>query len=192
MATLKANLMSSRPADRARANLILSPVSVQSRLNSQQGISFSEFSYQLLQAYDFLWLHQNAGCTVQIGGSDQWGNIVAGIDLINRTAHGGQATPLASEDEDIPQKGFGITTPLLTTASGEKFGKSAGNAVWLDRSLTSVFDFYQFFLRVPDADVGRYLKLFTLLPLSTIEEALVEHAVRVRAILITSSVYYRR
>ncbi|KZV76760.1 hypothetical protein PENSPDRAFT_622202 [Peniophora sp. CONT] len=162
----------------ARVNAMLARESVQSRLNSQQGISFSEFSYQLLQAYDFLWLHQNTGCTVQVGGSDQWGNIVAGIDLINRTAHGGQVTPSTSEAEDAPQKGFGITTPLLTTASGEKFGKSAGNAVWLDRSLTSVLDFYQFFLRTPDADVGRYLKLFTLLPLQTIEEALAEHAKR--------------
>lgn len=97
-----------------------------------------------------------------------------------------------SEEEDARQKGFGITTPLLTTASGEKFGKSAGNAVWLDRSLTSVLDFYQFFLRAPDADVGRYLKLFTLLPLSTIEEALAEHAVSPRTIYTIGLALYRR
>lgn len=111
--------------------------SVQSRLKSQQGISFAEFSYQLLQAYDFLSLNKRAGCTIQIGGSDQWGNIIAGIELINRTTN--SSTSGTSEGD----RGFGITTPLLTTATGEKFGKSSGNAVWLDESFTSVFDFYQ-------------------------------------------------
>ena len=111
--------------------------SVQSRLDSNQGISFSEFSYQLLQAYDFLTLFQRTGCTIQIGGSDQWGNIVAGIDLINRI------NGSFEDDNAALQKGFGITTPLLTSSTGEKFGKSAGNAVWLDNTMTSVLDFYQ-------------------------------------------------
>ena len=111
--------------------------SVQARLGSQQGISFTEFTYQLLQAYDFLTLHRNLGCTIQIGGSDQWGNIIAGIELINRA----NAAPGAPDG--ALEKGFGITTPLLTTASGQKFGKSAGNAVSLNEDDTSVFDFYQ-------------------------------------------------
>lgn len=108
--------------------------SVRTRLDSSAGISFTEFTYQLLQAYDFYHLHSAFGCTVQIGGSDQWGNIVAGLELINRL------NPSKSSED---QKTFGITTPLLTSASGEKFGKSAGNAIWLDPKLTSVFDFYQ-------------------------------------------------
>ncbi|EIM82995.1 uncharacterized protein STEHIDRAFT_102490 [Stereum hirsutum FP-91666 SS1] len=154
----------------ARVNSMIARDSVQARLNSQQGISFAEFSYQLLQAYDFLTLNQKMGCTIQVGGSDQWGNIISGIELINRTMSG-----LAENDTSGPEKGFGITTPLLTTSSGEKFGKSAGNAVWLDESMTSVFDFYQFFVRTADEDVLRYLKLFTLLPLSEIEAIMEKH-----------------
>ena len=110
---------------------------MQARLTSQQGISFTEFTYQLLQAYDFLTLHRDLGCTIQLGGSDQWGNIIAGIELINRA----NAAPGAPEA--VTDKGFGITTPLLTTASGQKFGKSAGNAISLNEEETSVLDFYQ-------------------------------------------------
>ena len=116
--------------------------SVQSRLNSNQGISFAEFTYHLLQAYDFVALHKETGCTIQIGGSDQWGNIVAGIELINKANDVGAGTTESQEENSI-QKGFGITVPLLTTSTGEKFGKSAGNAVWLDESMTSILDFYQ-------------------------------------------------
>ncbi|THH20427.1 hypothetical protein EW146_g932 [Bondarzewia mesenterica] len=162
----------------ARVNSMITRESVQSRLNSQQGISFSEFSYQLLQAYDFLSLNKLLGCTIQVGGSDQWGNIVAGIELINRTTN---TAPDADGSPSVKDKGYGITTPLLTTSTGEKFGKSAGNAVWLDNTLTSVFDFYQamqYFLRTTDEDVGRYLRLFTLIPLSKIEEIVWEHHVR--------------
>ncbi|KAI0028140.1 hypothetical protein K488DRAFT_80826 [Vararia minispora EC-137] len=146
----------------ARVNSMLARESVQSRLKSNQGISFAEFSYQLLQAYDFMTLFQRAGCTIQIGGSDQWGNIVAGIDLISRTNSGinGGATS---------EKVFGLTTPLLTTSAGEKFGKSAGNAIWLDETMTSVLDFYQFFMKTADEDVERFLKLFTLISLQKIE-----------------------
>ncbi|KAA1473928.1 hypothetical protein DENSPDRAFT_904004 [Dentipellis sp. KUC8613] len=154
----------------ARVNGMLARESVQSRLNSQQGISFAEFSYQLLQAYDFVVLNKREGCTIQIGGSDQWGNIVAGIDLISRTH------PETEQSEaSATEKGFGITVPLLTTASGEKIGKSAGNAVWLNDSLTSVFDFYQYFLRTTDEDVERLLKLFTLVPLEKVEEVMQIH-----------------
>lgn len=109
--------------------------SVRARLDSKQGISFTEFTYQLLQAYDFHYLHRNLSCTIQVGGSDQWGNITAGLELIGRldAVDGVVGAPPA----------FGLTTPLLTTSTGEKFGKSAGNAVWLDPDMTSVFDFYQ-------------------------------------------------
>lgn len=143
--------------------------SVKARLASQHGISFTEFTYQLLQAYDFYYLNKHHRCTIQVGGSDQWGNIVAGIELIGKLSPGNVAQSGASEGA------FGLTTPLLTTPSGEKFGKSAGNAVWLDENLTSVFDFYQYFLKSPDAAVPTYLKLFTFLPLSRIAEIVETH-----------------
>ena len=125
----------------ARISAMIGRESVKARLNSQQGISFTEFTYQLLQAYDFYHLHKHHGCSIQIGGSDQWGNIVAGLELIAKTTASGEESPNV----------FGITTPLLTTSTGEKFGKSAGNAVWLDSGLTSIFDFYQ----VRDASVHK-------------------------------------
>jgi tyrosyl-tRNA synthetase len=134
--------------------------SVKNRLNTDQGISFTEFSYQLLQAHDFSHLYSTHDCRVQLGGSDQWGNIVAGIDLIRRThsapdmASGkkeeGQSHRSAREQGILGERlgqgkgeAYGLTIPLLTTSSGEKFGKSAGNAVWLDEGRTSVSDFYQ-------------------------------------------------
>lgn len=116
--------------------------SVKSRLSSEHGISFTEFSYQLLQAYDYYVLYRDHGCRLQIGGSDQWGNITAGLELIRRA----KSEPLDEWSSNISkEKGpaYGMTMPLLLTSSGEKFGKSAGNAVWLDPELTSVFDFYQ-------------------------------------------------
>src|SRR6266436_4644561 len=109
--------------------------SVRSRMESQKGVSFTEFTYQLLQAFDFFWLHKNFDCSIQVGGSDQWGNILAGLEMINRENMGPLAGPKLVEE-----KGFGLTTPLLTTASGQKFGKSAGNAIWLDEQMTSAFD----------------------------------------------------
>jgi tyrosyl-tRNA synthetase len=112
--------------------------SVQTRLASQQGISFTEFTYQLLQAYDFYVLNQQEGCAIQIGGSDQWGNILAGIELINKLNNQRNDSVMKEKVE-----AFAVTTPLLTTPSGQKFGKSAGNAVALDEKVTSVFDFYQ-------------------------------------------------
>ncbi|KAF8200785.1 tyrosine-tRNA ligase [Pholiota molesta] len=152
-----------------RVNTMLNRESVSARLNAQQGLSFTEFTYQLLQAYDFYHLHKHFGCTIQVGGSDQWGNIVAGLELI------GKLNAPTSSDESSLGEAFGITTPLLTTSTGEKFGKSAGNAVWLDSTLTSVFDFYQYFLKVTDADVGKYLKLFTLIPPKEIHELVAAH-----------------
>ncbi|MGB3543481.1 tyrosine--tRNA ligase [Rubrivirga sp.] len=119
--------------------------SVKRRLESEVGLSFTEFSYQLLQAYDFLYLHENHGCTVQIGGSDQWGNITAGTDLVRRM--GGKA--------------HGLVQPLVTNASGTKFGKTESGTVWLDAERTSPYRFYQFWLGTDDRDVENYLKWFT-------------------------------
>lgn len=112
----------------------LVPASVKARLDSEQGISFTEFTYQLLQAYDFYELNKKVNCTIQIGGSDQWGNILGGVDLINK---------MAESSQGLRDKAFGITTPLLTTSGGLKFSKSTGNAVWLDRKMSSFLDFYQ-------------------------------------------------
>ncbi|KAJ3567172.1 hypothetical protein NP233_g6537 [Leucocoprinus birnbaumii] len=151
-----------------RVNTMLNRESVRARLESQQGLSFTEFTYQLLQAYDFYYLHKHHNCSIQVGGSDQWGNILAGLELIGR--YDAQSGSLALEPS-----AYGLTTPLLTTSTGEKFGKSAGNAVWLDPGLTSVFDFYQYFLKVTDDDVEKYLKLFTLLPRATITELVEAH-----------------
>jgi len=120
----------------------------------ERGLSFLEFNYQLLQAYDFLQLHQRHGVTLQIGGDDQWGNLVAGIDLVRRKA---QHTVYA------------MTIPLLTTATGAKMGKTAKGAVWLDADMLPPFDFYQYWINVDDRDVGRFLKLYTTLPLEECE-----------------------
>jgi tyrosyl-tRNA synthetase len=120
----------------------------------EKGLSFIEFNYQLLQAYDFLVLHRRHGCTLQVGGDDQWGNILAGTDLIRRVEQ---------------QEAFALTFPLIQTASGAKMGKTAAGAIWLDAELTSVFDFYQYFVNVDDRDVGRFLRLFTFLPMPEVE-----------------------
>jgi len=134
--------------------------SVKSRLErANEGISYTEFSYMLLQAMDFLRLAQNEGCLLQIGGSDQWGNIVSGIDLIRR--HTGESA-------------FAFTMPLVTKADGTKFGKSAAGAVWIDPKKTSPYAFYQFWLNTADADVVKFLKLFTFLTQDEIENLEVE------------------
>jgi tyrosyl-tRNA synthetase len=138
-----------------RMGTMLGKESVRARLESEVGMSYCEFSYQLLQAYDFLHLQETEGCRIQIGGSDQWGNITAGVDLI-RKLRGVEA--------------FGLTFPLICDSSGQKFGKSEGNAIYLDANRTSYYDFYQFFIRTEDADVIRFLKVFTFLPLGEIEE----------------------
>ncbi len=138
-----------------RIGTMLGKESVRTRLESEAGMSFTEFSYQLLQAYDFMHLFDTENCVLQIGGSDQWGNITAGIDLIHKL-RGGQA--------------YGLSIPLVLDSSGQKFGKSAGNAVYLSAAKTSIYDFYQFFIRTADDKVVELLKIFTFLPLSEITE----------------------
>jgi tyrosyl-tRNA synthetase len=138
-------------------NYMLQKESVKARM--EEGISYTEFSYMLLQSYDYLELFRSHGVKLQMGGSDQWGNITAGVELIRRTM-GGEA--------------HALTAPLVTTSSGAKFGKSEGNAIWLDAQLTSPYQFYQFWMHVDDRDVGRYLRYFTLLPRSEIES--LDHA----------------
>ena len=130
-------------------NRMLSFESVKSRIDREQSLSFLEFNYMILQAYDFLEIHRRHGCLLQMGGSDQWGNIVNGIDLTRRVA-----------DAQI----FGLTTPLLTTSDGKKMGKSQGGAIWLNSDLLSPYEFWQFWRNTTDADVGRFLKLYTELP----------------------------
>jgi tyrosyl-tRNA synthetase len=131
-------------------NRMLSFESVKSRLDREQSLSFLEFNYMILQAYDFLEINRRYGCLLQMGGSDQWGNIVNGIDLTRRVL-----------DHEI----YGLTSPLLTTSDGRKMGKSAGGAVWLNAEMLSPYAFWQFWRNTTDADVGRFLKLYTELPL---------------------------
>ncbi|WP_420859951.1 tyrosine--tRNA ligase [Marivivens marinus] len=130
-------------------NRMLSFESVKSRLDREQSLSFLEFNYMILQAYDFLELNRRYGCLLQMGGSDQWGNIVNGIDLTRRVL-----------DHEI----YGLTSPLLTTSDGKKMGKSADGAVWLNADMRSPYEFWQFWRNTTDADVGRFLKLYTELP----------------------------
>ena len=134
-------------------NVMLQKESVQARLDA--GLSYTEFSYMLLQAYDFLHLYRERQCTLQVGGSDQWGNITAGVDLIRRVENG---------------EAHGLVAPLVTMASGQKFGKSDAGAIYLDPALTSPYKFYQFWINVDDRDVERYLKLFTLMSKDEIAE----------------------
>ena len=135
-------------------NRMLSFDSVRLRLDREQNLSFLEFNYMLLQAYDFLELHRRHGCLLQMGGSDQWGNIVNGVDLTRRVA-GAEV--------------FGLTSPLLTTADGRKMGKTAQGAVWLNAEMLSAYEFWQYWRNTMDADVGRFLRLFTELPLDEID-----------------------
>ncbi len=135
-------------------NRMMTMDSVKTRLDREQPLTFLEFNYMLLQSYDFLQLHQREGCELQIGGSDQWGNIVNGVDLTRRVA-GNQV--------------FGLTSPLLTKADGSKMGKTATGAVWLSPNMTSPYDFWQFWRNTMDEDVGKFLKLFTELPVNECE-----------------------
>jgi tyrosyl-tRNA synthetase len=136
-------------------NRMIKAESVKSRMESEDGLTFIEFNYMLLQAYDFMQLAKSHDCLLQMGGSDQWGNIVAGIDLIRRT---------------LRKQAFGMTFPLITTASGIKMGKTHKGAVWLDAERFSPYEYYQFWVNCDDADVVRFLKLFTFLPLDQIAE----------------------
>ncbi len=136
-------------------NRMMTMDSVKTRLEREQPLTFLEFNYMLLQSYDFLQLHQREGCALQIGGSDQWGNIVNGVDLVRRVT-----------GEQV----FGITSPLLTKADGSKMGKTASGAVWLSPDRTSPYDFWQFWRNTMDEDVGKFLKLFTELPIEKCDE----------------------
>jgi len=135
-------------------NRMIKAESYKMRLDSEDGLSFIEFNYMVLQAYDFLELRKRHNCCLQMGGSDQWGNIVAGIDLIRRVEG---------------KNAFGITFPLITTASGAKMGKTAAGAVWLDPERTSPYDYFQFWVNTDDRDVARFLALFTFLPMAEVE-----------------------
>ena len=136
-------------------NYMVAKESIKRRLEQEEGISFTEFSYLLLQSYDFLKLYEQYGCVLQLGGSDQWGNITAGIDLIRRFCSG---------------KAYGLVFPLLATSSGVKFGKTESGTVWLDPELTSPYRFYQFWFNTDDRDVVQYLKFFTLLTQEQVQE----------------------
>ncbi|MBY6134634.1 tyrosine--tRNA ligase [Nocardioides marinus] len=135
-------------------NRMLSFESVKSRLDREQSLSFLEFNYMILQAYDFMELNRRYGCILQMGGSDQWGNIVNGIDLTRRV---------------IDHEVYGLTSPLLTTSDGRKMGKSQGGAIWLNGEMLSPYEFWQFWRNTTDADVGRFLKLYTELPVEECE-----------------------
>jgi len=142
-------------------NYMMSKDSVKKRLEGDNGMSFTEFTYQLVQGYDFYWLYQNKNCKVQMGGSDQWGNITTGTEIIRRKI-GGEA--------------FAFTCPLITKSDGGKFGKTEKGNVWLDANKTSPYQFYQFWLNASDEDATKWIKIFTLLEPSVIEGLIAEHA----------------
>mgnify|MGYP006268904593 FL=1 len=142
-------------------NYMMSKDSVKKRLEGDNGMSFTEFTYQLVQGYDFYWLYQNKNCKVQMGGSDQWGNITTGTEIIRRKT-GGEA--------------FAFTCPLITKADGGKFGKTEKGNVWLDPTKTSPYQFYQFWLNASDEDAKKWIKIFTLLEPSVIEGLIAEHS----------------
>lgn len=143
-------------------NYMMAKDSVKKRLSSdaKEGMSFTEFTYQLVQGYDFLYLYQNHDCSLQMGGSDQWGNITTGTELIRRIGGG---------------KGFALTCPLITKADGTKFGKTEGGNVWLDAERTSPYKFYQYWLNTSDEDAEKYIKIFTFLNQKEVEDLVAEH-----------------
>lgn len=144
-------------------NYMMAKDSVKKRLSSEsrEGMSFTEFTYQLLQGYDFLYLYEHKGCTLQMGGADQWGNITTGSELIRRI---------------LGKEAFALTCPLITKADGGKFGKTEKGNIWLDPQRTSPYQFYQFWLNVSDADAEKYIKIFTMLGKEEIDEAIARHA----------------
>ena len=144
-------------------NYMMAKDSVKKRLNGEarDGLSFTEFTYQLLQAYDFLYLFQHKGCKLQMGGSDQWGNITTGAELIRRT---------------LGEEVYALTCPLITKADGGKFGKTESGNVWLDARYTSPYKFYQFWLNVSDDDAAKYIKIFTMLTKEEIDSLIAAHA----------------
>jgi tyrosyl-tRNA synthetase len=147
-------------------NMMVAKDSVRARLEGEAGLSYTEFSYMLLQSYDFYWLRREMGCELQVGGSDQWGNITAGTDLIRKK---------------MQAPCWGLTFPLITKADGTKFGKTESGAVWLDPARTSPYRFYQFFINTEDAMISPYLRKFTLLPRAEIEALEAQHAAKPEA-----------
>ncbi len=141
-------------------NYMMAKDSVKKRIESENGISYTEFTYQLIQGYDFYWLYKNKNCKIQMGGSDQWGNIVTGTELIRRI-DGGEA--------------YAFTCPLIKKADGGKFGKTEKGNVWLDAAKTSPYQFYQFWLNASDEDAMGWIKIFTLMPTAEIETLITEH-----------------
>jgi tyrosyl-tRNA synthetase len=153
---------------RITVNYMMSKDSVKKRLSGEEGtegMSFTEFTYQLIQGYDFYHLNKHHNCLLQMGGSDQWGNITTGTELVRRMNVG----------KDDTSKAFALTTPLITKADGSKFGKSEGGNVWLDADKTSVYKFYQFWLNSSDVDAEKYIKIFTFLDKDTIEQLIATH-----------------
>lgn len=150
-----------------RINQMLARDSVKSRLSTEQGLGFNEFTYQILQAYDFYHLNKNHQVDIQVGGNDQYGNIVAGVDLISRM----KKVKAFNKDRDA----YGITVPLLTTSAGVKFGKSAGNAIFIDKELTPSYQIYQFMYNTTDEDVQKFMYKFSLLPLNVIDKIISKH-----------------
>lgn len=159
-----------------RMGALLAKDTVKTRMESPDGMSLAEFFYPVLQAWDWWYMYETKGIQLQIGGADQYGNITSGVDAVKYVmkTHPYQLVQEKIANDELPEP-MGFTVPLLTTASGEKFGKSAGNAVWLDKDMTSVFDLYGYFVGTPDTDVERLLKLLTFLPMSTIEATMAEH-----------------
>lgn len=152
---------------RITVNYMMAKDSVKKRLSTDgDGMSFTEFTYQLIQGYDFYYLHKHYNCKLQMGGSDQWGNITTGTELVRRM----------NVDTAEESKAFALTCPLITKADGSKFGKSEGGNVWLTADKTSVYKFYQFWLNTTDADAEKYIKIFTFLEQQTIEALVAEHA----------------
>ena len=153
---------------RITVNYMMSKDSVKKRLSGEEGtegMSFTEFTYQLIQGYDFYHLNKHYNCLLQMGGSDQWGNITTGTELVRRMNVGNEEK----------SKAYALTTPLITKADGSKFGKSEGGNVWLDADKTSVYKFYQFWLNTSDVDAEKYIKIFTFLDKETIEKLIAEH-----------------
>jgi tyrosyl-tRNA synthetase len=150
---------------RITVNYMMAKDSVKKRLSGEagDGMSFTEFTYQLIQGYDFYHLHKHYNCVLQMGGSDQWGNITTGTELVRRM------------NPNTEAKAFALTTPLITKADGSKFGKTEGGNVWLDADKTSPYNFYQFWLRTSDADAEKYIKIFTFLDKDTIDSLIKEH-----------------
>ncbi|KAL1116067.1 hypothetical protein AAG570_005562, partial [Ranatra chinensis] len=146
-----------------RMGTLLSRKSVESRINSEAGMNFAEFSYQLFQAFDWLHLVSAYDCKFQVGGCDQMGNIMSGHELISRV---------------LGTKVYGFTVPLITSETGDKYGKTGNNAIWLEPAMTSPFELYQFFIRLPDADIPNFLKYFTFLTLPEVEDLIIKHVAK--------------